>query len=353
MRATKGVLHSVRITGPLGAPVDASVGFLGGSAQRTAVIDIAAACGLSLMAAGSRDPKIASSFGVGELIRAALDRGASRILIGCGDSGVNDGGAGMIQALGGRLLDADGQDIARGGVALSQLAAFDLSAIDKRLSRTSIEACVNWQNLLLGPRGVTRVYGKQKGASDADIESLDAAIENFAAKVRQATGVDVGSLNGAGASGGIGAALAAILGATLRPRFEFVSLYLNFDALLAAADVVITDEGSIDSQTPFGKIPAEIGRRAAALGKPVIALAGQIGVGAAANHAHGVTAFASITDGPRSEEESFANARQLIESTAEQSVRILAAGLELKANFLSRGRAFPARSNTDIGRAAA
>lgn len=328
---TRGSMHPVTVTGPVGAPVDAFVGFLGGARKRTAVIEMAAAAGLRLVPRDRRDPTATTSFGVGELIRAALDLGAEKILVGCGDSGVNDAGAGMAQALGVRMLDARGAEIGRGGGALGALARIDLAARDPRLGRVEIEVAANWKNMLLGERGVARVYGPQKGASPAQVEALAGALETFAAVARNDLGVEFDGMAGSGASGGLGAGLHALIGARLMPRWDVVMRYVDLDRRLARADLVITAEGSLDGQTPFGKAPAEIGRRAKLRNLPVIALAGTVGQGAAATLAAGVDAYFSILTRPCSLEEAVADARRLVRDATEQAVRLFALGRGLVA----------------------
>lgn len=291
---TGGTLHAVRVCGPDGKVVDAHVGFLGGAETRTAVIDVASAAGLRLVQRANRNVLTASSFGVGELIAKALDLGAERILVGCGDSGVNDGGVGIAMALGVGFLDIDDKPLGRGAKSLEHIHRIDASGLDRRLRDVQIDAAVNWHNQLLGPRGVSRVYGPQKGASSEEISTLERGLERYTAALLEATGIDVSHQPGAGASGGIGATLAGLLGATLHPRFEIISTYLDFDRYLRVADLVITAEGCVDGQSARGKIPAEIGIRARALGIPVIVLAGAIGEGAERVHEQGVTAYASI-----------------------------------------------------------
>jgi glycerate kinase len=327
--ATGGTLHRVRVTGPVGDPVESFFGFMGGSDRRTAVIEMAAAAGLRLVPRDRRDPTRTTSYGVGELIRAALDAGAQRILLGCGDSGVNDGGAGMAQALGARLLDATGHDIGRGGAQLVRIARIDFSRLDPRLRRVRLDAAVNWHNVLLGERGVARVFGPQKGATPAQVEELEAALENYAFHVQAATGIEVAHAYGCGASGGLGAGVAGLLGGRLHPRYEIVMRYLDLDALIERADLVLTAEGSLDAQTPYGKIPAEVARRAKQRGLPVIALAGTIGKGAADNFAHGIDAFTSIVKRPCTLEEAIAKAGKLLARAAEDTVRMLRVGMTL------------------------
>lgn len=335
-QATGGSLESIAVTGPVGIPVAAHIGFLGRESVRTAVIEIAAAAGLSLVPHDQRDPATTTSYGVGELIRAALDRGAERIIAGCGDSGVNDGGAGMAQALGARLLDEHGCEIGRGCAALSELVTIDLAGLDPRLAHVRIDAAVNPHNELLGSRGVTRIYGAQKGAAPEQIAGLERALANFATRLAEATGVDVTALKGAGASGGIGAGLAAVCGATLHPRYDMVMRYTRFDRLLPEADLVLTAEGALDGQTPYGKVPAEVGRRASALGIPVIALAGCIGRGAEINLAHGIAAYQSILTRPSTFSQATRDAAALLAEAAEQTVRTVGAGLMIAKNAAER-----------------
>ncbi|MBO0127887.1 glycerate kinase [Agrobacterium tumefaciens] len=328
--ATNGTIHPVTVTGPLGQPVPAFVGFLGGCAEPTAVIEMAAAAGLSLVPRDRRNPCLTTSYGVGELVRAALDRGARRILLGCGDSGINDGGAGMAQALGVRLLDAAGRDLDRGGAALTRLDRIDLGNRDPRLSGVRIDAAVNWHNQLLGERGVARIFGPQKGATPEQVEELAAAMEIYAARIKDATDIDVGSAPGAGASGGLGAAVLGLLCGKLHPRYDIVMQYLDVDDYLRNADLVITAEGSLDGQTPFGKVPAEIARRAKEAGVPVVALAGTIGKGVRLNFECGIDAFASILTRPCSLEDAISLAPKLLARAAEDAVRMIMIGMNLR-----------------------
>ncbi|MCU0902022.1 MAG: glycerate kinase [Cypionkella sp.] len=329
VRATGGQIIAARVTGPVGDPVDSFLGLLGGPGPRTAVIETAAAAGLSLVPRDRRNPMLTTSFGVGELILAALDQGVERILIGCGDSGINDGGAGLAQALGARLLDEQGAEIGAGGGELLWLHQIDVSGLDPRLGRVRIDAAVNWHNMLLGPKGVARVFGPQKGATPSQVEDLDAAMRRWAAAIRATTGHDVGAARGAGASGGLGAGLIAFAGATLHPRFDIIQEYLDFDRLLAEADLVITAEGSLDGQSPFGKVPCEVGRRAEAQGVPTIALAGTIGRGVDQTFDHGISAFASILKRPCTLEEAIRDGEKLLRRATEDALRMMSVGLRL------------------------
>ena len=323
---TKGMLHTVEATDPLGRVIAAQIGFLGGTPTKTAVIEIAAAAGLRLVAPAERDLARASSAGVGHLIRHALDLGARRILIGSGDSGVSDAGVGLARVLGARFLDHAGTEIEDGGLALRALTTIDLSQLDPRLATTDIEIAVNRKNALLGRRGVSRVYGPQKGASAELIAALDEALSRFAQVVNSTTGRNIAAQPGAGASGGIGAGLAGLCGARLVPRFEIIQRYLPFEEQLAQADLVLTAEGTIDRQSARGKIPAEVAARARVKGIPVIVLAGAIGCGANEVLATGVSAYFSITPCPMTLEQSMCDASRLLEAATEQVVRCFYAG---------------------------
>lgn len=327
--ATGGTMYPVTVTGPVGEPVASFFGVLGGSGPKTAIIEMAAAAGLSLVPADRRDPALTTSYGVGELIRAALDEGVERILLGCGDSGINDGGAGMAQALGVGLVDCAGEPIGFGGAELLRLARIDLSERDPRLDTVVIDAAVNWHNVLLGERGVARVFGPQKGATPDQVELLEAALENYAAKILDHIGLDMGSAPGSGASGGLGTGLAALLGGTLHPRYDIVMQYLELDRLIAMADLVITAEGCLDGQTPYGKIPAEVARRAKRYNLPVVVLAGTIGKGVTDNFDHGIDAFACILKRPCSLDDAIADTDRLLVQAAEDCIRMVGVGVTL------------------------
>ncbi|WP_087001231.1 glycerate kinase [Rhizobium sullae] len=330
VKATDGKRHEIEVTGPLGNPVASHFGFLGGNGEPTAVIEMAAAAGLSLVPRDRRDPCRTTSYGVGQLVHAALDAGARRILLGCGDSGINDGGAGMAQALGVRLLDEYGRSLPPGGAALARLATIGMSGRDPRLDHVRIDAAVNWHNVLLGEKGVARVFGPQKGATPAQVEELSAALETYATIVKGTSGIDVGSAPGAGASGGLGAAVLGLLRGRLHPRYDIVMQYLELDRFIEQADLIITAEGSLDGQTPFGKVPAEVAHRARKAGVPVIALAGTIGKGVRLNFEHGIDAFASILTRPCTLEDAIQGAPKLLARAAEDAVRMITVGMHLE-----------------------
>jgi len=326
VNTTGGELHELCVTGPLGEPVASHFGVLGGDGPRTAVLEMAAAAGLRLVPRERRDPLVTTTRGVGELIATALDAGAERILVGCGDSGTNDGGAGMAQALGARLLDAAGEEIGDGGGELARLARIDASGMDPRLHQVDIDVACNIHNVLCGEQGVARVFGPQKGASGAVVEALAHALDSYARVLRRDLGEDVATIPGGGASGGLGAGLHALLGATLHPRYDIVMSYLDIEDHLRDADLVLTAEGGIDFQTPRGKIPAEVARRAREHGVPTIALAGTIGERADVNYAAGIDAFSSILVAPCALIEAIADASELLSDCAERVLRMVLVG---------------------------
>jgi glycerate kinase len=327
--AVGGELHTCTVTGPVGQPVQAHFGILDGPGPRTAVLEMAAAAGLRLVPRDQRNPLLTTTYGVGELIRLALDAGAERILVGCGDSGTNDGGAGMAQALGARLLQADGAPIGRGGVSLAELDRIDVSELDPRLKNVEIDVPCNIHNLLCGPKGVARVFGPQKGASPENVATLEQALERYAAVIARDLGHDVREMPGGGASGGLGTGLHALLGAKLYSRWDVVFRYLRLDEHLAAANLVITAEGSLDFQTPHGKVPAEVARRAKAYQLPVVAIAGTLGRDVEVVLDSGIDAFESMLPGPASLEHAIANAEQWLEDSAARIMRQIMVGQKL------------------------
>ena len=327
VRMKGGRKRRISVTGPLGRKVDASFGLIALDGVRTAAIEISAAAGLRLVPRNRRHLlATTTSRGVGELIRAALDAEAKRILIGCGDSGVNDGGAGLAQALGVCFLDSRNKELAPGGEALSRLHRIDLSGLDPRIRDVEIEVCLNIRNMLLGRHGVSRVFGPQKGASPAQVERLEAGLSRYADCLKATTGKNAATLPGGGASGGLGAALHCLLGARLVPRYDFIERHIPLTGHIDWADLIISAEGRIDRQTCRGKIPGEIARRAKARGKPVIVLAGAVGEGAAACYAQGISAFVSIIDQPYNLAQAIGGTQRLLESGTEHVMRIVAVG---------------------------
>ena len=321
--ASAGQYRKTIVHGPLGRPVEATWGILGDG--RTAVIEMAAASGLTLLAGAQRNPRKTTSFGTGQLIRAALDAGLRDIIIGLGGSATNDGGAGMAQALGARFLTANGDEIADGGAALATLDRIDLTGLDPRLMDTTITVACDVDNPLCGARGASAIFGPQKGADATAVAELDAALAHYAACACRATGRDVAERPGAGAAGGLGAGLLFFTPAELKPGVEIVLEALDFSRLVKDADFVITGEGRTDFQTAFGKAPVGVARAAAKYDVPVFCLSGALGPGADDVLAHGIAAVLSICDVPMTLSEAMASAEILIENAAVRLCRIIAA----------------------------
>ncbi len=284
------------VTGPLGSPVQAAMGLLTGG--DTAVIEIAQASGVELIPRPQRNPLIATTYGTGELIRIALERGCRRILIGIGGSATVDGAAGCVQALGARLLDDSGADIPRGGSGLSRLASIDVSGLSPLLKSAEIIVLHDVTNPLIGPDGAARVFGPQKGATPAIVETLEANLSHFAAIIRRDLGIDITTMPGGGSAGGLGAGLPAFLGARLAPGGPTIIELLGYERQFAGVDLVITGEGKLDTQTSGGKAVKSIAQSARRAGIPVIALAGRLDADSAALNEMGIHAAWSIIPEP-------------------------------------------------------
>ncbi|TFH92217.1 glycerate kinase [Vibrio ouci] len=293
--ATGGDIVSVAVTGPLGQSVEGFYGLLGDGS--TAVIEMAAASGLHLVEPSQRNPLLTTTYGTGELVKAALDKGVNHIIIGIGGSSTNDGGVGMAQALGAKLLDAKGNDLPFGGGALANLTTIDLSGLDPRLASVELEVACDVDNPLCGPKGASHVFGPQKGATPEMIKQLDANLAHYAGVIRQTNGNDVIDQAGAGAAGGLGAALLGLFDATLRPGISIVMDAVNLAEVVKDADLVITGEGRIDSQTIHGKTPIGVARTAKLYNLPVIGIAGSTAQDCRVVHDHGLDAVYSVVLG--------------------------------------------------------
>jgi glycerate kinase len=325
--ATDGALRHARVTGPLGEPVDAEYGMLGGNRDGTAVIEMAAASGLPLVPPEKRDPRMTTTRGTGELMRAALDAGARRLLIGIGGSATNDGGAGMAQALGARLLDTQGNELSAGGAALTHLARIDAFHLDPRLKDVEVQVASDVTNPLCGPEGASAVYGPQKGATPEMVSELDAALAHYGEILARDLGADVADVPGAGAAGGLGAGLLAFAHAQLVPGAQLVLETLDFAHILEGAALVFTAEGQLDSQTAYGKAVGAVATAARKAGARVVALAGSVTADDVALEKLGIDAALSIASGPMSLEESMANTTQLLSDAATRATRLIALGM--------------------------
>lgn len=323
--ATGGRLVTETVTGPLGETVEAQYGLLGDG--RTAVIEMAAASGLPLVPPDRRNPLHTTTYGAGQLVRAALQAGCTRLIVGIGGSATTDAGLGLAAALGARLLDEQGQPVSPTGAGLAALAKIDLSEFDLRVAAAQIRVACDVDNPLYGPRGAAHVYGPQKGATPAIVEELDAGLRHFAQVAQRDLGVAVADLPGAGAAGGLGAGLVAFCGAQLEPGVHIVRETVGLAEKLQGADLCLTGEGRIDYQTAFGKTPKGVADLAAAAGVPVLAFGGSVALDAPQLHDY-FAAIVSICNGPLTLEEAMepARARQLIAHTAQQLVRCYRAG---------------------------
>ncbi|KKK39393.1 glycerate kinase [Mesobacillus campisalis] len=333
----KGKLVKKEVTGPVGESVMSHFGVYEEGGKVTAVLEMAAAAGLRLVPKDRRNPLYTTTYGVGELIKAALDLNVDKILIGCGDSGTSDGGAGMAQALGVQFLDKAGQvmDICGGG-DLHLVHGVDLSRLDHRLNDVTIDAACNWHNVLCGPKGVAKVFGPQKGASAREVDILSKGLERYASIIRAEFGRDLRFEPGSGASGGLGAGLAAFAGATLHPRFDIIMKYIHIEKHICGADLVLTAEGCLDEQTPFGKIPSQVAKVAKEMGVPVIAIAGTIGKGAQMNYGSGIDAYMSIIPKPATLEMAMDQAAAWIADCAEAAIRHVYIGYEIAERKYAR-----------------
>jgi len=326
LSSTSGHVEKATVQDPLGRPFEAAWARL--DEGNVAVIEMAAASGLVLLTPEERDPRRTSTHGTGELIRAALDAGCRRLIVGVGGSATNDGGAGMAQALGARLLDAEGRDLPSGGAALARLARIDLSGLDARLKQCEITAATDAANPLFGPSGASFVYGPQKGATPQAVEELDAALHHYADIIERDVGVDIASLPGAGAAGGLGGGLVAFLGARIESGAELVARSIGLEGRMEAADIVFTGEGRLDSQTAYGKSVSVVARLAKEHGRPVIALAGSLEEGASVA-ASGLDAIVPIAPGPMPEADMVQQAANLLSQAAERAARLLLVGRNL------------------------
>ncbi|MFJ5679775.1 glycerate kinase [Streptomyces sp. NPDC093097] len=313
--------HEARVTGPIGTPVTATFALRG---DGTAVVEMAEASGLQHLPKGVFAPLTASTYGTGELLRAALDAGATSIVFGVGGSATTDGGAGMLAALGARFLDAGGAPVGPGGGGLRELATADLSGLDPRLAGTEIVLASDVDNPLTGPTGAPAVYGPQKGASEEDVAVLDAAMAHYVEVLERAVGrraAEHAVAPGAGAAGGIGFGALVGLGAAFRPGIDVMLEVLGFAPALARATFVITGEGSLDAQTLHGKAPAGVAAAARAAGVEVAAVCGRLQLPPEALAAAGIRRAYALTDLESDPARCMAEAGPLLERAAERLAR--------------------------------
>lgn len=324
VEATGGSFREAVVTGPLGTPVTARFGLLGDGT--TAVVEMASASGLVLLTRESRDPLRSSTRGTGELILAAVAAGARRIIVGIGGSATNDGGAGLAQAIGFRLLDAAGREIESGGGALDRLERIDPSTRNRTLDDVEIAVACDVDNPLCGPHGASAVYGPQKGADATMVSILDRNLDHFARVIERDLHCAIRDLPGAGAAGGLGGGLVAFAAGKLEPGITLVIRAVGLEARLKEADLCLTGEGAIDASSAFGKTAVGVARLARSLGCPTIALAGSIGPGADAVLDQGINAYFSLCPAPIALDDAIAQGEPLLERAAEQAMRAFLAG---------------------------
>lgn len=350
--ATGGEIVKREVTGPMGTPVMASYGLLGGG--KTAVIEMAEASGLPLTPRGERNPLLTTTYGTGELVVDALSRGVEEIIIGVGGSATNDGGAGFAQALGVKFLDADGQVIAEplGGGRLADIARIDVTSVNPALAKVKMSVACDVTNPLTGPSGASAVYGPQKGATPDMVATLDRNLANLATLVARDLGRDVANEPGAGGGGGLGYALIAFTNATLRRGIEIVVEATGLDKHMQGASLAVTGEGRVDFQTAFGKTPSGVATSARRAGVPVVAIGGGLSEDAKGVFQHGIDGLEACTANPMPLEKALENARQYLQDAAERVARLIMIGQKMTGDGTpvtdEVGRGIPLRRNRPV-----
>ncbi|MGI6224849.1 MAG: glycerate kinase [Peptococcales bacterium] len=319
--ATDGKLIKINVLNPLGHEFETYFGILGDG--RTAVIEMALASGLTLVPREHRNPLLTTTYGTGQLIKAALDHGCREFIIGIGGSATNDGGVGMAQALGVQFLDKDGKEIGFGGVNLSKLERIELGGLDSRIKESIFKVACDVDNPLCGPKGASYVFGPQKGATSEMIQLLDSNLLHFAKVIHRDVGVSVQNEPGAGAAGGLGAGLMAFCQARLQRGIDLIIEATKLEGQIKGADLVITGEGQMDFQTAHGKTPYGVAQIAKKYDIPVIAIVGSIGYGVEELYTKGIDSIFSIVEGPMTLEECMKNGSLLLERTTGRIIRTL------------------------------
>ncbi len=322
--STKGRVNQASVHNPLMRKIRSFYGILGDG--ETAVIEMSAASGIELINSRERNPWLTTTYGVGELIKLALDEGCRKFIIGIGGSATNDGGSGMLLALGARFYNESNEELLQGGGALRKLHRIDISGLDERLKESEFKVACDVTNPLVGPEGASFVYGPQKGADPDMAHELDKCLTNWGKKIKEFLNVEVLDLPGAGAAGGLGAALYAFLNAKLMPGFEIISSAAKLKEEVQQVDLVITGEGKLDYQTQFGKTPYGVMEIAKIYNKPVIAVAGTLGENYQDLYNKGFSVITSILDKPMSLEEALSNTSEMLADTGERIMRLIKAG---------------------------
>lgn len=321
---TGGVIRKVSVHGPLMEKIEAAYGVFHGD---SAIIEMAVASGLPMVPEEKRNPLHTTTYGTGELIKDALDHGYRKLSIAIGGSATNDGGMGAMRALGVRFLDKDGKELAGTGSDLGKVADIDVSGLDPLIAESEITVMCDVNNPLTGNNGATYTFGKQKGGTPEILDELEAGMKQYAALIREKLGIDVEELAGAGAAGGLGAALCGYLHGTLKSGIETVLDLIDFDSLLSGVDLVITGEGRMDWQSAFGKVPSGVGLRCKAKNIPVIAIVGGMGIGAEDIYKFGIDSIVPTINDAMDLGEALERAEELYASAADRTFRIIRAGI--------------------------
>lgn len=319
--STGGKIIYKSVKGPVLKDVNAFYGILGDG--KTAIIEMAAASGLPLISKEERDPMKTTSYGTGQLIKDAMDKGCTNIIIGLGGSATNDGGIGMAKALGVKFLDINGEDIGHSGGSLCKLHSIDMSSIDSRIGKCTVTAACDVDNPLCGREGASHVFGPQKGADGDMVKILDKNLAHYANIIKNNLNMDIVNIPGSGAAGGLGAGVMVFLNSNLKRGIDIVIDITKLDEKIKDADLIFTGEGMIDFQTAFGKTPFGVAKVADKYGIPVLAIAGGIGKNAETLYNKGFESIFSIVDKPMSLEDAMKNGKMLIEKTSERIMRIL------------------------------
>jgi glycerate kinase len=319
--STNGKIYTISVIGPLGDEVEASYGILGDG--ETGILEMASASGIHLVPPEKRNPLITTTYGTGQLIKACLNHGVKKLLIGIGGSATNDGGIGVVQALGGKFLDKEGEELGFGGKELDKLVTIDLSNFDNRLKDVIVEVACDVDNHLCGEQGASYVFGAQKGATPEMMGILDNNLRHYSEIIKRQLGIDILHVSGAGAAGGLGAGLMAFLNGKLNKGIDMVIKYSKLEEKLSLADMVWTGEGSIDFQTKFGKTPLGVAKVAKRYNKPVIALAGRVGPNIEILYTMGIDSIFSITRDITTLEEALEKGQENMEKVAENIIRLM------------------------------
>jgi glycerate kinase len=323
-----GKIHKCSVVNPIGNIIDAEWGAMGDGS--TAVIEMARSSGLALLDLSERNPLNASSYGLGELIIDALNKGFRNFIVGIGGSATNDAGGGMAQAIGVKLLDRNNIPVEQGGINLINLDKIDMSNIDKRISESNFQVACDVTNPLTGPEGASEVYGPQKGATRKMINTLDKALDNFGRVVVKSINKNVADIPGSGAAGGLGAGMIAFTNATLKPGIDIILDAVNLNAKIKTADLVITGEGGMDFQTVYDKAPIGVAKMAKQYGIPTIGISGMLGKDYQIVHQHGIDAAVSIVTGPMSLSEATEKSYKLVSDSVEECLRLINVGINMK-----------------------